>query len=153
MNVVSEQQRLGAIAAAVLLITGTVYLSLNFSLAPLFIVGIPGAAAYLLWYRTSLKQPLEPAVVLPAFLATAAGFALHTVEEYGGITARRFGLDRSPRLVMLAQQRLDISRRQRPRSRSESRTRTVRRTSCWRLARTDERLVPVAFTAETPCRS
>lgn len=84
MNVVSEQQRLGAIAAAVLLITGTVYLSLNFSLAPLFIVGIPGAAAYLLWYRTSLKQPLEPAVVLPAFLATAAGFALHTVEEYVG---------------------------------------------------------------------
>ena len=70
--------------AAVVLVAGVAYLSLNFSILPLFIVGIPGLLAYLLWYATGLRRPLEPAVILPAFLVTAAGFTVHAIEEYLG---------------------------------------------------------------------
>jgi hypothetical protein len=35
-------------------------------------------------YATGLRRPLEPAVILPAFLVTAAGFTVHAIEEYLG---------------------------------------------------------------------
>jgi hypothetical protein len=80
----SVHQRGQATIAAVLLVTGTAYLALNFSILPLFIVGVPGLLAFLLWYVTGLRRPLDPAAILPAFLLTAAGFTAHTVEEYLG---------------------------------------------------------------------
>jgi hypothetical protein len=80
----SREQRITALVAAVLLITGTLYLSVNFSLAPLVIVGVPGALAYLLWYVTYLKSPVDQGAVLPAFLLAVAGFTLHSIEEYLG---------------------------------------------------------------------
>ncbi len=80
----SPRQRGQAIVAGVLLVAATAYLALNFSILPLFLVGVPGLLAYLLWYATGLRRPLEPAVILPAFLLTAAGFTAHTVEEYLG---------------------------------------------------------------------
>lgn len=90
----SEQRRI-AIVAALLLSSGTIYLSLNFSIAPLFIVGIPAICAYWLWYVAYLKRPIDPALILPAFLLSVGGFALHAVEEYlghyGPAVGRLFG--------------------------------------------------------------
>ncbi|MGH3427590.1 MAG: hypothetical protein ACRDQZ_08490 [Mycobacteriales bacterium] len=91
----TTHQRAQAIVVAVVLIAGTTYLSLNFSVLPLFIVGVPGLLAYLLWYVTGLRRPLDPAVILPVFLLTAAGFTVHTIEEYlghyGPTVGRLFG--------------------------------------------------------------
>lgn len=84
VNTLDSRQRGQATVAAVVLIAGVAYLSLNFSILPLFIVGIPGLLAYLLWYTTGLRHPLDPAAVLPAFLLTAAGFTVHAIEEYLG---------------------------------------------------------------------
>ncbi len=64
----SRRQRLTAFVAAALFIAGTAYLGLNFSLMVLILIGVPGALAYLLWYATYLREPLDPAVILPAFL-------------------------------------------------------------------------------------
>lgn len=84
MTTLNPRQRGQATVAAVVLIAGVAYLSLNFSILPLFIVGIPGLLAYLLWYATGRRRPLDPAMILPAFLLTAAGFTVHAVEEYLG---------------------------------------------------------------------
>lgn len=84
MKSLSGQQRLMAVVVAVLLIAGTVYLSVNFSFAPLVIVGVPGIAAYLLWHMTGLRKAFDPAIALPPFLLTVAGFTFNTIEEYLG---------------------------------------------------------------------
>ncbi|GAB2747645.1 hypothetical protein [Amycolatopsis magusensis] len=91
----TARERVQAIVVAVVLIAGVTYLSLDFGVLPLFIVGIPGLLAYLLWYTTGLRHPLEPAVILPVFLLTAAGFTVHAIEEYlgryGPAVGRLFG--------------------------------------------------------------
>jgi hypothetical protein len=51
-------------------------------LPPVVILDGSGLVPLLLYYRTCLKQPTEPTVVLPAFLITVAGFEIHLVEEY-----------------------------------------------------------------------
>lgn len=84
-----------AVGAALLLGGGTIYLSLNFGLAPLFIVSIPAALAYWLWCITYLRRPTDPAILLPPFLLSVGGFALHAIEEYlghyGPAVGRLFG--------------------------------------------------------------
>lgn len=80
----TPEQRRTAIVAVILLSIGTLYLSLNFGLAPLFIIGIPALFAYLLWHRAYLRHPLDPGIILPPFLLSCGGFGLHTIEEYHG---------------------------------------------------------------------
>lgn len=95
MTSLSPVQRRIAIVAALLLLGGTAYLTISFGMAPLFIVGIPAVLSYLLWYATYLKTAPEPRLVLPAFLATVAGFSFHAAEEYlghyGPAVGRLFG--------------------------------------------------------------
>ena len=83
MPLTKEQIRL-AITVLALLISGLTYSYLAIGIAPLLIIGIPGVFGYFLWYSTYLKHPTDPAIILPPFLATVAGFEFHVIEEYLG---------------------------------------------------------------------
>lgn len=79
------KERLACIAAIAALVIGCVTLfDLGLGLVPVYIVGGPGLLAVLFWYRAYLKHPTDPATIVPLFLITAAGFAIHLVEEYLG---------------------------------------------------------------------
>lgn len=51
-------------------------------LPPVFIVGGSGLLGLVLWARTYLRLPAEPALILPLFLLTVAGLEVHMTEEY-----------------------------------------------------------------------
>jgi hypothetical protein len=91
----NQEQRRMAVAAAVLLTGGTIYLTLMFGVAPLIIVGLAALPAYWLWVNIYLRHPIEPSKLLPVFLLTSAGFAFHAIEEYlghyGPAVGRLFG--------------------------------------------------------------
>ncbi|MBO2010253.1 hypothetical protein [Hymenobacter negativus] len=54
----------------------------NIGLPPVVIVGGSGTVALLLWYRTNLSRPTDPALILPLFLLTVAALEIHMTEEY-----------------------------------------------------------------------
>lgn len=87
-------KRILEIVVAALLIVGTTYLTVNFGIAPLVIVGAPGVFAYLLWRATYVQGTLDPSLVLPPFLLTVACFSFHAIEEklghYGPAVGRLF---------------------------------------------------------------
>jgi hypothetical protein len=91
----SATHRRLALVAALVLVAATAYLVISFGMAPLFIVGIPGVLAWLLWYSSYLRLPTDPDRFLPAFLVTIAGFGFHAIEEfhghYGPAVGRLFG--------------------------------------------------------------
>jgi hypothetical protein len=84
-----------AIAAGLLLVAGTTYLTMNFGLAPLLIVGIAGGAGYVLWLVAYRPAPFVSSRLLSLYLATVGGFAFHSIEEclghYGPAVGRIFG--------------------------------------------------------------
>jgi hypothetical protein len=51
-------------------------------LPPVVIVGGSGLVGFVMWYRTYLKRPLAPEVILPPFLLTVAALEVHMCEEY-----------------------------------------------------------------------
>lgn len=51
-------------------------------LPPVVIVGGSGLVGMVMWYRTYLKRPVEPGVILPPFLLTVAALEVHMTEEY-----------------------------------------------------------------------
>lgn len=51
-------------------------------LPPVVIVGGSGVVGFVMWYRTYLKRPVEPGVILPPFLLTVAALEVHMCEEY-----------------------------------------------------------------------
>jgi hypothetical protein len=51
-------------------------------LPPVIIVGGSGVVALLLWRKTYLHTPTDPALILPLFLLTVAGLEIHMTEEY-----------------------------------------------------------------------
>jgi hypothetical protein len=75
-------QSLNLIAAVVfILITMTIgYKAIG--LPPVVIVGGSGIVGLIMWYRTYLKRPLAPDVILPPFLLTVAALEVHMAEEY-----------------------------------------------------------------------
>ena len=80
----TKRELLTATGVGALLATGTTYVTVVFGIVPLLIIGGAGVPAFLLWMATYLRRPTDPAVLLPPFLATAAGFELHLTEEYLG---------------------------------------------------------------------
>jgi len=79
------KERLACTAAITALVVGcATFFYLGLGLVPVYIVGGPGLLAVFFWYRTYLKHPTDPALILPLFLITAAGFEIHLVEEYLG---------------------------------------------------------------------
>jgi hypothetical protein len=49
---------------------------------PVVIVGGSSVVALILWSKTYLRRPLDPAVILPGFLLTVAALEIHMIEEY-----------------------------------------------------------------------
>lgn len=54
----------------------------NIGAAPVIIVGGSGIAGFILWYKTYLKHPIDPKIILPLFLLTVAALEIHMCEEY-----------------------------------------------------------------------
>jgi len=54
----------------------------NIGLPPVMIVGGSGVVALLLWHKTNLARPTDPALILPLFLLTVAALEIHMTEEY-----------------------------------------------------------------------
>ena len=71
-------------AVGALVIACVTFYCLGLSLVPVYIAGGPGLLAVFFWYRTYLQRPTDPAIIVPLFLLTAAGFEIHPVEEYLG---------------------------------------------------------------------
>ena len=84
MRTLKTRQTLNAALVAGLLLGGLVYGYLNLGWLLLLVAGIPGLVTFVLWFRTYLHTPADPAVLLPPFLVTVAGFELHLIEEYLG---------------------------------------------------------------------
>jgi hypothetical protein len=61
------------------------------------IVFVSGLVALVTWRQTFLKRSVDPAIVLPPYLAALAGFYTHLIEEYVGHYApaisRLFGIE------------------------------------------------------------
>jgi hypothetical protein len=91
----AQQGQRDAIAAGMLLVAGTTYLTMSFGVAPLLIVGVAGSAAYLLWFVAYRPAPFVSTRLLSLYLATVGGFAFHSIEEclghYGPAVGRIFG--------------------------------------------------------------
>jgi hypothetical protein len=54
----------------------------NIGLPVVIIVGGSGVAAFVMWYKTYLKHPVDPSIILPLFLLTVAALEIHMCEEY-----------------------------------------------------------------------
>ncbi len=54
----------------------------NIGVPPVIIVGGSGIVGLIMWYKTYLKRPLDPQIILPPFLLTVAGLEVHMIEEY-----------------------------------------------------------------------
>jgi hypothetical protein len=68
----------------------------NIGLPPVIIVGGSGIIGFVMWYRTYLKRPIDPKIILPLFLLTVAALEIHMCEEYltafGPSMSRLFGI-------------------------------------------------------------
>lgn len=84
MTATTKERLACAAAIAALSAACITFFYLGLGLVPVYIIGGPGLLAVLFWYRTYLKRPTDPAIIVPLFLMTAAGFELHLVEEYFG---------------------------------------------------------------------
>lgn len=73
----------------------------NIGIPPVVIVGGSGLIAFVMWFKTYLRQPLDPAIILPAFLLTVAALEFHMMEEYltgfGPAMSRLFDISWSER--------------------------------------------------------
>jgi hypothetical protein len=75
-------QTFSLITAAVFIIVAAAAGYRAIGLPPVVIVGGSGIVGLFMWYRTYLKRPLPPDVILPPFLLTVAALEVHMCEEY-----------------------------------------------------------------------
>ena len=77
----------------------------NIGLPPVIIVGGSGIVGLIMWYKTYLKRPLDPHIILPPFLLTVAGLEVHMIEEYltrfGPAMSRLFNISWTERSFLL----------------------------------------------------
>jgi len=77
----------------------------SIGLPPLVIVGGSGVAGFVMWTRTYLRKPVDPAIILPPFLLTVAALEIHMVEEwrkgFGPAMSRLFDISWTERSFLL----------------------------------------------------
>src|SRR5262245_38637452 len=79
----TKRTRILSIAAAVAFaLTAIVAGYRKIGLQPVVIVGGAAVVGMVMWIRTYLRRPLDPRVMLPAFLLTVAALEVHLAEEY-----------------------------------------------------------------------
>ncbi len=69
------------------------------------IVGGSGVVALVMWFKTYLRKPLDPQIILPVFLLTVAALEIHMMEEYltgfGPAMSRLFDISWSEKSFLL----------------------------------------------------
>lgn len=78
----SLTQKSSLLAACTFTTVAPLFGYFHIGLAPVVIVGGSGVMGLICWYFTYLRNPIEPAVILPFFILTVAGLQLHITEEY-----------------------------------------------------------------------
>ncbi len=105
METSKRAQVLSLIAAAGFVVVAMVNGYRKIGLPPVIIVGGSGLIALVLWRKTYLKRPLDPAIILPLFLLTVAALEVHMIEEYltgfGPAMSRLFDISWSERSFLL----------------------------------------------------
>jgi hypothetical protein len=82
MQTSKRTQFLSMTVAIVFIITACIQGYRNIGLPPVIIVGGSGIVGFIMWYRTYLKNPIDPRIILPLFLLTVAALEIHMCEEY-----------------------------------------------------------------------
>ena len=78
----SLPQKISLLAALSFCITAPVMGYINIGLPPVIIVGGSAVIAFFCWYFTYLRNPVDPAIILPLFIFTVAALQIHILEEY-----------------------------------------------------------------------
>ncbi|MGE3466504.1 MAG: hypothetical protein AB7J13_06180 [Pyrinomonadaceae bacterium] len=102
----SKTQQVLSLAAAVAF---TFFASLMgywyIGIPPVVIVGGSGVIGMMMWYRTYLKHPTDPKIILPLFLLTVTALEIHMIEEYltafGPAMSRLFDISWTERSFLL----------------------------------------------------
>jgi hypothetical protein len=102
----TRRTRVLSVIAAVLFVTVAMTTGYrNIGLPPVVIVGGSSLVALILWSKTYLRRPLDPAIILPGFLLTVAALEIHMIEEYltgfGPAMSRLFDISWTERSFLL----------------------------------------------------
>ena len=98
-------QRLSMLIASTFIIVACIQGYRNIGIPVVVIVGGSGIIGLLMWYKTYLKYPVDPKVILPLFLLTVAALEVHMCEEYltgfGPAMSRLFDISWSERTFLM----------------------------------------------------
>lgn len=102
----SKQVRIISVTAAIVFVLAAMAAGyINIGLPPVVIVGGAGIVALVMWFKTYLRNPLDPQIILPVFLLTVAALEIHMAEEYltgfGPAMSRLFDISWSERSFLL----------------------------------------------------
>jgi hypothetical protein len=75
-------QRISILIASTFITVACIQGYRNIGIPVVVIVGGSGIIGFLMWYRTYLKHPVDPKVILPLFLLTVAALEVHMCVEY-----------------------------------------------------------------------
>jgi hypothetical protein len=101
-----RRTRILSILAAMLFTAGAMIAGYRaIGIPPVMIVGGSGVIALIMWNKTYLRRPVDPAVILPVFLLTVAALETHMIEEYltgfGPAMSRLFDISWTERSFLL----------------------------------------------------
>lgn len=82
METSKKVQIISLIAAVIFVVIAALMGYLKIGLPPVVIVGGSGIVALVMWYKTYLRKPIDPEIILPLFLLTVAALEVHMTEEY-----------------------------------------------------------------------
>lgn len=79
----SKRVQVVSVIAALMFVSAAALLGyMKIGLPPVVIVGGSGIIALAMWYKTYLRKPIDPQIILPLFLLTVAALEVHMTEEY-----------------------------------------------------------------------
>lgn len=79
----SKRVQVVSVIAALVFVSAAASLGyMKIGLPPVVIVGGSGLIALVMWYKTYLRKPIDPQIILPLFLLTVAALEVHMTEEY-----------------------------------------------------------------------
>lgn len=105
MKTSSKTQLISLIIPIVFITVACIQGYRNIGLPPVIIVGGSGIVGFMMWYKTYLKYPIDPKIILPLFLLTVAALEVHMCEEYltgfGPAMSRLFNISWSEKTFLM----------------------------------------------------
>jgi len=105
MNPTNSVESLSVAVAIIFVLLAMISGYRTIGLPPVIIVGGSGVIALVMWFKTYLRKPLDPQIILPVFLLTVAALEIHMMEEYltgfGPAMSRLFDISWSERSFLL----------------------------------------------------